>query len=146
MDNSRHPSATESLDKKRVVKKRGATLKRTVVVIHCERGHRCTLLPPIEPNGEVARGFGDCPEIFTARRASMTVGFLSRLDITGSADPPAGAGLCRPPDAPNARGNPSVEPFDITTCSILSSTPIPAVTDENREHRRHDQSDANVLG
>ena len=31
--------------------------KHTAVVIHCERGHRRKLLPPIEPNGEVAPWF-----------------------------------------------------------------------------------------
>ncbi len=31
--------------------------KHTAVVIHCERGHRRKLLPPIEPNGEVTPWF-----------------------------------------------------------------------------------------
>ncbi len=31
--------------------------KHTAVVIHCERGHRRKLLPPIEPNGEVCAWF-----------------------------------------------------------------------------------------
>lgn len=31
--------------------------KHTAVVIHCERGHRRKLLPPIEPNGEVSPWF-----------------------------------------------------------------------------------------
>lgn len=31
--------------------------KHTAVVIHCERGHRRKLLPPIEPTGEVCSWF-----------------------------------------------------------------------------------------
>jgi type IV secretory pathway TraG/TraD family ATPase VirD4 len=31
--------------------------KHTAVVVHCERGHRKTLLPPLEPNGSVSRWF-----------------------------------------------------------------------------------------
>jgi type IV secretory pathway TraG/TraD family ATPase VirD4 len=31
--------------------------KHAAVVVHCERGHRRKLLPPIEPNGEVSRWF-----------------------------------------------------------------------------------------
>jgi type IV secretory pathway TraG/TraD family ATPase VirD4 len=32
--------------------------KHTAVVIHCERGHRRKLLPPIEPNGKICSWFG----------------------------------------------------------------------------------------
>ncbi len=31
--------------------------KHTTVIVHCERGHRRVLLPPIEPNGEICRWF-----------------------------------------------------------------------------------------
>ena len=31
--------------------------KDTAVVIHCERGHRRKLLPPIEPDDEVCKWF-----------------------------------------------------------------------------------------
>ncbi len=31
--------------------------KHTAVVIHCERGHRCKLLPPLEPDGKVSPWF-----------------------------------------------------------------------------------------
>jgi type IV secretory pathway TraG/TraD family ATPase VirD4 len=32
--------------------------KHTAVVIHCERGHRRKLLPPLEPNGQISEWFG----------------------------------------------------------------------------------------
>jgi type IV secretory pathway TraG/TraD family ATPase VirD4 len=32
--------------------------KHTAVVIHCERGHRRQLLPPIEPDGQISKWFG----------------------------------------------------------------------------------------
>jgi type IV secretory pathway TraG/TraD family ATPase VirD4 len=32
--------------------------KHTAVVIHCERGHRRQLLPPIEPDGQISEWFG----------------------------------------------------------------------------------------
>jgi len=31
--------------------------KHTAVVVHCERGHRRSLLPPIEPDGNVCDWF-----------------------------------------------------------------------------------------
>ena len=31
--------------------------KHTAVVVHCERGHRSKVLPPLEPDGEVSRWF-----------------------------------------------------------------------------------------
>jgi hypothetical protein len=32
--------------------------KHRAVIIHCERGHRRKLLPPVEPNGAVCSWFG----------------------------------------------------------------------------------------
>jgi len=32
--------------------------KHTAVVVHCECGHRCKVLPPLEPNGAVSPWFG----------------------------------------------------------------------------------------
>ena len=34
-----------------------ALAKHTAVVVHCERGHRKKLLPPLEPDGEVSPWF-----------------------------------------------------------------------------------------
>jgi hypothetical protein len=31
--------------------------KHTAVVVHCERGHRRKLLPPIDPNGHICTWF-----------------------------------------------------------------------------------------
>jgi hypothetical protein len=35
----------------------GNLRKYTAILIHCERGHRCKRLPPIEPDGQVSAWF-----------------------------------------------------------------------------------------
>ncbi len=60
---------------------------------------------------------------------------LHHAEVTQASQIPNGAGLCRRPDAPNARYNPSATPFDTAICTIPSRPIFPASSDDN--HHDH---------